>query len=224
MIDQAPLASNSEGDNSSGRVQLSRERVALEALGIIDRDGLSGLSMRKLGGALGVEAMSIYHYVTSKDDLLDAVLDLLYGKIEIAELVEHDEWEAVFLRAVLSFNQVLLDHPNTVALFVGRPASRSREGFDTFYNGYAVMRRAGISPADAHCMVNLAVAFLVGNAVLRAGVAEAGRSVDLLPPGLSLDEDISEFVLSGRELTDDVVFERGLTVLVRGLRSNYGLP
>ncbi len=224
MVEQATLASNSEGDNTPGRAQLSRERIALEALDIIDRDGLPGLSMRKLGGALGVEAMSIYHYVTSKDDLLDAVLDLLYSKIEIVDLVEHDAWEAVFLRAVRSFNEVLLDHPNTVALFVGRPASKSREGFDTFFSGYAVMRRAGISPADAHCIVNLAVAFLVGNAVLRAGVAEAGRSVDLLPDGVAVHGDYAEFVLSGRELTDDVVFELGLTVLVEGLRSKYGLP
>ena len=133
VVEQATLTSNSEGENTPGRAQLSRERIALEALDIIDRDGLPGLSMRKLGGALGVEAMSIYHYVTSKDDLLDAVLDLLYSKIEIVDLVEHDAWEAVFLRAVRSFNEVLLDHPNTVALFVGRPASKSREGFDTFF-------------------------------------------------------------------------------------------
>ena len=72
--------------------------------------------------------------------------------------------------------------------------------------------------------MNLAVAFLVGNAVLRAGVAEAGRSVDLLADGIAVDGDYAEFVLSGRELTDDVVFELGLTVLVEGLRSKYGLP
>ncbi|MDA3039277.1 MAG: TetR/AcrR family transcriptional regulator C-terminal domain-containing protein [Actinomycetota bacterium] len=223
MVEQVPLASNGAGSNGPGRSQLSRERVALEALAIIDRDGLSGLSMRKLGTALGVEAMSIYHYVSSKDDLLDAVLDLLYRQVEIIDLVEHDAWESVFVRGVRSFNQVLLDHPHTVALFVGRPASKSREGFDTFLSGYTAMRRAGISPADAHCIVNLAVAFLVGNAVLRAGAAESGRSVDLVPADLPTDGSIAEFVLSGRELTDDVLFERGLTILVQGLRSNYGL-
>jgi AcrR family transcriptional regulator len=60
---------------SSGRVALTRERIVEAALALIDRDGLAAFSARKLGAALGVEAMSIYHHFPSKQHVLDALVD-----------------------------------------------------------------------------------------------------------------------------------------------------
>jgi AcrR family transcriptional regulator len=57
------------------REALSRERIVQAALALIARDGLAQLSTRRLGGALGCEAMSIYHFFPSKQHLLDALVD-----------------------------------------------------------------------------------------------------------------------------------------------------
>jgi AcrR family transcriptional regulator len=62
---------------------LSRNRIVGTALKLVDRDGLAALSLRKLGVALGVEAMSLYHYFPSKRHLLDALVDHAIESVEI---------------------------------------------------------------------------------------------------------------------------------------------
>ena len=57
------------------RVPLTKDRVLRAAIGLVDQGGIGSLSMRKLGQALGVEAMSLYKHVASKDDILDALHD-----------------------------------------------------------------------------------------------------------------------------------------------------
>ena len=61
---------------------LSRERIVAAALGLIGREGLESFSMRKLGEALGVEAMSLYHFFPSKRHLVDALVDNAISSIE----------------------------------------------------------------------------------------------------------------------------------------------
>jgi AcrR family transcriptional regulator len=63
---------------------LTADRVRAEALALIEAEGLDGFSTRKLGRALGVEAMAIYWYYPSKDALLDAVVELLVGRLDTA--------------------------------------------------------------------------------------------------------------------------------------------
>lgn len=63
------------------RAPLNRERVLEAALTIADRDGLGSLTMRKLGEALGVEAMSVYNHVANKAELLDGLIDLVFAEI-----------------------------------------------------------------------------------------------------------------------------------------------
>lgn len=63
------------------RQRLTRERVLAAALAVIDRDGVEGLSMRKLGAETGVEAMSLYNHVADKGDVLDGVVGLLWREV-----------------------------------------------------------------------------------------------------------------------------------------------
>ena len=65
------------------RIPLSRERVLRAAIALADQGGLESLSMRKLGQELGVEAMSLYHHVANKDDLLDGIVDAVTSEIEV---------------------------------------------------------------------------------------------------------------------------------------------
>jgi AcrR family transcriptional regulator len=88
------------------RTPLSRERILLAALALADAHGIEALSMRKLGEAVGVEAMSLYNHVPGKADLLDGLIDLVFSEIELPSAgvgwrtAMHDR--AMAIRAALS--------------------------------------------------------------------------------------------------------------------------
>ena len=64
------------------RAPLTRDRVMRAALTLADTQGLDALSMRALGAALGVKAMSLYNHVKDKEDLLDGMVELVVSEIE----------------------------------------------------------------------------------------------------------------------------------------------
>ncbi|MGZ6673728.1 MAG: TetR/AcrR family transcriptional regulator, partial [Solirubrobacteraceae bacterium] len=69
-------------DTTPRRTPLSRERVLRAAIALADERGAQELTMRKLAKELGVEAMSLYNHVANKDDLLDGMIDIVFGEIE----------------------------------------------------------------------------------------------------------------------------------------------
>ncbi|MGX1883022.1 TetR/AcrR family transcriptional regulator [Streptomyces sp. NPDC055287] len=107
--------------------RLSRERVLATALEVVDRDGLSGLSMRKLGAELGVEAMALYRYAPSKDALLDGLVEGFCQ--ELHQELDQDpaaaepaaaDWRRELRRVALATYRVALRHPNVVPLLATR--------------------------------------------------------------------------------------------------------
>ena len=94
-----------EGAARGRRVGLTRSRVLDAALEIIDRDGLAALSMRRLGAALGVEAMTIYHYVPNKDALLDGVLEEVFRQ-SYSRRLRSGSWQ----EQLRSYAHPLVDH------------------------------------------------------------------------------------------------------------------
>ena len=68
---------------ATSRAPLSRDRVLRAAVALADAGGIESLTMRRLGEALGVEAMSLYNHVASKSDLLDGMIDLVFGEIDL---------------------------------------------------------------------------------------------------------------------------------------------
>jgi AcrR family transcriptional regulator len=97
---------------------LSRERVLETAVALADRHGIESLSMRKLADELGVAAMSLYYYVPNKLDLVDGMIDLVFGEIEPPSL-EHD-WKTAMRRRALSTRQALNRHRWAVGNMEGR--------------------------------------------------------------------------------------------------------
>ena len=69
--------------DATPRTPLTRQRVLRAAVALADRGGVGALSMRKLAQELGVEAMSLYHHVANKDDILDGIVDVVFGEIEL---------------------------------------------------------------------------------------------------------------------------------------------
>ena len=79
------------------------------AVELADRDGLDGLSMRKLGQELGVEAMALYRHVRDKDDLLDGIIEVVVGQIERPK--PGRDWKTSIRRQVMAARRVMLRHP-----------------------------------------------------------------------------------------------------------------
>ncbi len=97
---------------------LSKERMLREATRIADREGVDGLSMRRLAGELDAGAMSLYHYVKSKEELLDAMVDVVFGEIELPP--EEEEWQSAMRLRAASAQQVLARHPWAISLMESR--------------------------------------------------------------------------------------------------------
>ena len=93
---------------------LSKERVVVEAIRLADREGVEALSMRRLAGALGAGAMSLYHYVASKEELLDAMIDVVFEEIELPP--EETDWQSAMRRRAVSARQVLARHAWAIGL------------------------------------------------------------------------------------------------------------
>jgi AcrR family transcriptional regulator len=100
----------SEPDRSAVRARkLSRERILEAALRIADEEGLDALSMRRLGQALGVQAMSLYKHVAGKEDVLDGISDLVMLEVEVPARAL--SWRAALRQAATSMHHALLRHP-----------------------------------------------------------------------------------------------------------------
>ncbi|MGY1745361.1 TetR/AcrR family transcriptional regulator [Blastococcus sp. SYSU D00695] len=100
------------------RRPLSRARVLEVAVDLADRSGLEALSMRKLGEALGVEAMSLYGHVASKDDLLDGMVDAVFAEVDLPSADEG--WRPAMRRRADSVRAVLRRHRWAIGLMESR--------------------------------------------------------------------------------------------------------
>ena len=100
------------------RVPLSRERVLRTAVELVARDGIEALSMRKLADELGAGAMSLYHYVPNKEDLLDGMVDIVFGEIELP--ATDGDWKTAMRRRAISTREVLNRHRWAVGLMESR--------------------------------------------------------------------------------------------------------
>jgi AcrR family transcriptional regulator len=104
--------------NTERRAPLSRERVLRAAVALADQSGLEALTMRRLGQELGVEAMSLYRHVANKDDILDGIVDLVLGDIDVPPT--GTDWKSAMRQRAISAHEVLLAHPWAAMLIMSR--------------------------------------------------------------------------------------------------------
>jgi AcrR family transcriptional regulator len=100
------------------RDPLTRERVLRAALELADTGGLEALTMRRLGQQLGVEAMSLYNHVAGKDDVLDGLVDMVFGEIEVP--CSDGAWKQAMRRRALSALDALTRHRWAIGLMESR--------------------------------------------------------------------------------------------------------
>lgn len=203
---------------------LSTQRVVAEAVRLADSEGVDGLSMRRLAGALGAGAMSLYHYVANKEQLLDAMIDVVFGEIELPPV--GTDWQSAMRRRSVSARQVLARHPWAVGLMESRtspgPAHlRHREAIT------ACLRRAGFPVLMATHATWLLDSYVYGYALQEASLPfdTAGELADLVEdvflPQLPADEfpylneSAAALVAAGYDPTEEFVF--GLDLILAAL-------
>ena len=100
------------------RASLSKERVLRTAVALAARDGIESLTMRKLADELGAGAMSLYHYVSNKDELLDEMVEIVFSEIELP--TPDVDWRTAMRRRATSTREALNRHRWAVGLMESR--------------------------------------------------------------------------------------------------------
>jgi AcrR family transcriptional regulator len=100
------------------RTPLSRHRILQTAVALADQRGVGELTMRKLANELGVEAMSLYHHVANKNDLLDGMIDLVFSEIDAP--TSDGDWKAELRKRAISTRAALGRHRWAVGEMEGR--------------------------------------------------------------------------------------------------------
>ena len=204
---------------TSRRTPLSAERIVETAIELIDREGLEALSMRRLGSALGVEAMSLYRHFPSKAVLLEAVVGRLLAEL-ILPVPGSAPWQDAFRALARDYRQLLLRHPNAIPLLatlqLSNPGALGAAGAVM-----ALLRNAGFDARTAFHVLATAESYVIGFAYWEAGTAGIRGSV---PPPLPAGAD--PYILenwdeiSGADCA--AAFEFGLDTFVAGLERTQG--
>ena len=149
------------------RTPLSRERILVTALALADTSGIESLTMRKLGEAVGVEAMSLYNHVPSKGDLLDGLIDLVFSEIELPSAA--DSWKTAMRERAISARAVLSRHRWAIGLM----ESRTTPGPATLRHHDAVigcLRQAGFPVELAAHAYSVLDSYIYGFALQEASL------------------------------------------------------
>lgn len=208
------------------RDPLSRERVLRAAMDLADREGIDALSMRNLARELGVEAMSLYHYVQSKEDLLAALGDVVMREIDLPQ-ARPVEWKSAIRRVAVSYHAALRRH----AWFHSLKPVPSRVGPGTLaYMEWTLgtLRRGGFSARMTHHAYHILDSHVVGSSQWEAGIVAAlpkGKLADLaktvlerIPIGqFPYMHEHTQQHLGGATKGDKHPFELGLDLILDGL-------
>jgi AcrR family transcriptional regulator len=155
------------------RPSLSGEQIVAKAIEMADRDGLGGLSMRRLADEVGITAMSLYGYVPSKAELLDVMADRAYGEIALPG-DPGAPWQARLAALARQHWTLLLSHPWLLQISVSRPLLGP--GMTALYDAeLAAVDGLGLTDIDMDLVVSLLDDYVRGAA---RGAVEAVEAQD----------------------------------------------
>src|ERR1022692_2677600 len=164
----------SDSQSPGERAPLSRERVLRGAVAVAEAAGIGALTMRSLARQLGVKPMSLYHYVASKDEILDGIVDLVFSEIELPSA--NGEWRSQMPRRAVSARRVLRRHPWAIGLM----ESRANPGPATLRHHeatIATLRGAGFSVAMTAHAYALLDSYVYGFALQEASLPFSSENV-----------------------------------------------
>jgi AcrR family transcriptional regulator len=229
---QADKADSKVEDETSSPI--TRAAVLAKALEIIDRNGVDGLSMRRLGEAVGRDPMVLYRHVPNNAAVLDGVVEMVFEQLSVN--TTRPDWAATLRDLAHDFRQLARTHPNVVPLLVTRPLAtplgmRPHGMLRQLEDVLALLTEAGFSGVDAVLVYRALFGFLHGHVLseLQEAVERPEETDDVLRLGLHRLR-ITEFphlrALAPTWAAYDGLaeLERGLDILFSGLAAQLGLP
>jgi AcrR family transcriptional regulator len=216
---------------AQSRVPLNRDRVLHAALALADEAGIDALTMRKLGQALGVEAMSLYNHVANKDDVLDGLVDIVFSEIDLP--CDGGDWKTAMRQRAISAREALARHRWAIGLM----ESRTHPGPANLRHHESVLRclrNAGFSvPMAAHAYSALdsyIYGFALQQASLPFDTAEEAEEVAETILGQFRVHDLPHLAEIATEhvmkpgYSYAAEFEFGLDLLLDGLERSVSRP
>ncbi len=156
--------------SKDGREPLNREKIVEKALELLDNEGAERLTMRRLGEALDVEAMALYHYFPNKDAILDAVAARIIEEtgpaLPVADAAT--DWRAVMMSGPASAGRAIAAHPKAGWLFLGRTYNTA-ESLQMLESPLAILRSAGFEGQDLVDAAHAIFAYTAGWYLLSSG-------------------------------------------------------
>jgi AcrR family transcriptional regulator len=207
--------------SKNGREPLTREKIVEKALELLDAEGVEGLSMRRLGDALGVEAMALYHHFPNKEAILDGVAARIIEETGPAMPLESADWKTVMLSGPASAGRAIAAHPKAGWLFLGRQYSTA-ESLQMLEAPLAILRSAGFEGQGLVDAAHAIFAYTAGWYMLSSGQGGSWSSPDdeaiaaapeAAPLAASLAPQLRDW---GRGMED------GLAALLEGLDARRG--
>jgi AcrR family transcriptional regulator len=191
-------------------VRIDRHEVISAALGVLERDGIDGLTMRRLGEQVGVQGGAFYHHFRDKSEILRAVARYAVAEIDVPEPARFASWQDWVVQLAANYRAMLVTRPYIAPLvmngFVGR----------TSLPVYSMERdhlmRAGIPPERHETVFDALEAFVLGSAML-AGTRRTARA------GTEHWDGGTPGAVEERRAAED--FETALRVLLDGLTRRF---
>lgn len=188
------------------RRPLSRDAILDAALALLDEDGMAGLSMRKLGAKLGVEAMSLYNHVPSKDALLDGIHERILLSLDPPSGAR--TWQALLRHQAHALHRALQAHPSAIPLFATRPAA-TPAAIERLERYLEVLLRAGFKPEVAISIVQLLLQLVVGHAMWTT-------ATEVVYPPVSPPPHVAEVARALEHWDADRELDLGIEALLHG--------
>jgi TetR/AcrR family tetracycline transcriptional repressor len=227
---------------SPARERLTRDRVIAAALHIMDAEGLDAVTMRRIAREVGVEAMSLYHHVRDKEDLLDGVCAMVMREFRYPD--EDRPWIEVARDGAREWRRVLREHPNVIALWADRQRPMTElEALMPMEFALRVIARAGIDEREGVLVFNVLGGYIMGVVMMEIGAMfSAGTSRPGLPSGPNaMHSKLPDEAFAGllpaetlpclvaalpylAECDPDEQFEFGLDLLLAGIASRVFTP
>lgn len=214
-----------------GEEALTRGRILVAALSLVDEEGIEALSMRRLAKELGVDPMAIYHHLPNKRALLSALVGQVFSGMRVPEPGETGrpgDWRGRVRAWACAFRVVARAHPRLVPHLASYPEAAAEATLESTEELYAAFEAAGLTPRQIVGAVGVIVAYLNGFALAEASGAlgdpdeqrEMLELLDARPQGELPAMRRTLGTLTGEALGTD--FEFGLEVVLAGLEATAG--
>jgi TetR/AcrR family transcriptional regulator, tetracycline repressor protein len=204
---------------------LTRDRVIGAALRLMDEEGLEAVSMRRVAREVGVEAMSLYHHVEDKEDLLDGVCEHVMAGFDFPDPV--DDWAENCRRGARAWRDLLRAHPAVMRLFAEqRGPVRSIDSMRPMEYALRILRECGLSDRDTAQAFHAFGGYIQGFVMMELGSIAGGSDEEHMKAHAELAAALpGEFAALQAcspyfaECDADEQFEFGLDLLIRGLET-----